>query len=293
MGARGRLMAVVAGVLFASAPLVPAECLAQENSGPQLPQPAVDREDCTDIKGLPRLAASVIVSCDSGDSIEVILPLKPDAQGVAQEKSVRGHYEFREYRIPPLYREDQAFQSLMQLFRNVQLTIKYSDNPSTIAARNQDTWFLVTVGGDYYDVKAVRALATPWTPAQNAQEISREMEIHSRVAVYGIEFSPNNETVVEDRSRILNEVLAYLNGNPRLAIDVESHLMSRNGTVESDQESTRKRAQAVVAWLEAHSVAAERLRPKAFGRSKPITEENDTPVEVQRNERIELAKTAP
>lgn len=287
------LWAFAAAVLIASAASMPTACFAQESASPQLPQPAVDLEGCTDIRGLPRLAASVIVSCDSADSAEVIMPLKPDAQGVGQEKSVRGRYEFREYRIPPIFQEDAAFQNLMQLFRNVQLTIKYSENPSTITARSQDMWVLVTFGGDYYDVKAVRVPAIPWAPVQNAQEISREMEAHSRVAIYGIEFSQDNQTIVEDRSRILNEVLAYLNGNPKVSIDVESHLMSRNGTVESDQESTRKRAQAVVVWLEAHGIVATRLQPKGFGRSKPITEENDTPQEIRRNERIELAKAAP
>jgi outer membrane protein OmpA-like peptidoglycan-associated protein len=292
MGARTHLMVFIAGVLLASTAPVPTMCLAQDNASPQLPPPAVDQEGCTDIKGLPRLAASVIASCDSGDSIEVTLPLKLDARGVLEEKSVRGDYEFREYRIPPVFQEGQAFQSLMQLFRNVQLTIKYSDNSSTITARYQDTWVLVTVGTDYYDVKAVRVPVTPWVPVRNAQEISREMQSHNRVAIYGIEFSQDNQTIVEDRSRILNEVLAYLNGNPGVAVEVESHLVSRNGTVESDQESTAKRAQAVVAWLEAHGIATSRLRPKAFGRSKPIAEENDTLQEIRRNERIELAKAA-
>jgi outer membrane protein OmpA-like peptidoglycan-associated protein len=293
MGARGSLTAIVAGILFARAALVPAKCLAQENSSPQLPPPSVDLAGCTDPKGVPRLAASVIESCDSGDSIEVTMPLKPDAQGVVEEKSVRGFYEFREYRIPPVFQQDQAFQSLTLLFRNVGFTIKYSEIPSTITARNQDTWVLATIGGDYYDVKAVRVPVDPWTPIQSAQEISREMEIHKRAAIYGIEFSPDNQAIVDNHSKIFTEILTYLNGNPRLDIDVESHLTSRNGSAESDQEATRKRAQAVVAWLEAHGIVAARLRPKAFGRSKPITEENDTPLEVRRNERIELAKTAP
>jgi len=68
--------------------------------------------------------------------------------------------------------------------------------------------------------------------------------------------------------------------------------MSGNGNAQDDQEITRKRAKAVVDWLQAHGIVAGRLHPKALGRNKPITE-NDTPLEVQRNERIELAKTAP
>jgi outer membrane protein OmpA-like peptidoglycan-associated protein len=141
-------------------------------------------------------------------------------------------------------------------------------------------------------VSVVHAKEDPWTPVKDAPEISREMEAHHRVAVYGIEFSPDNQAVTEENSKILGEVLKYFKGNPGLAVDVESHKISKNGNAEDDQEITRNRARAVVAWLEAHGIAAGRLQPKALGRNKPITE-NDTPLEIQRNERIELAKITP
>jgi outer membrane protein OmpA-like peptidoglycan-associated protein len=118
------------------------------------------------------------------------------------------------------------------------------------------------------------------------------METHSRVAIYGIEFSPDNQTVVEEHSKILGEILKYLKGNPGLTVDVESHTMSKNGNAEDDQGITRKRAQAVISWLEAHGIPAARLRPLALGRNRPLTE-NDTPMEIQRNDRIELVKAAP
>ena len=69
-------------------------------------------------------------------------------------------------------------------------------------------------------------------------------------------------------------------------------MVSNTGTAEDDQEITRKRAQAVVDWLVSHGIAAGRLRAVALGRNKPVTD-NDTPQEIQQNERIELAKTIP
>jgi outer membrane protein OmpA-like peptidoglycan-associated protein len=248
-------------------------------------------EGCADLKVFPKLAASVIVSCDKGDSIEITLPMKPDGQGFVREKTLRGRYEFREYQLPQIYQAEQAFQNLMQLLPIAGFTVKYSQSPSTISARNQDIWILISVSGEYYDVKAVRVQEDPWSPVKDAQEISREMEAHKRVAIYGIEFSPDNQTVVEEHSKILGEILSYLKGNAGPTFDVESHTMSKNGSGEADHEITRKRAQAVVAWLEAHGMAAGRLRPEAFGRNKPITE-NDTLLEIQRNDRIELVKTA-
>ena len=271
----------LAGIVFAGASLVPAMGMAQGVEG------------CTDLKFVPKVPASIIVSCDKGDSIEVVMPLKPDAQGVIREKSVRGHYEFREYQVTQSYsQQQQAFGDLMRLLPIAGSTVKYSEDPSTITARNGDIWILITISGEYYDVKAVQAIEDPWTPVKDAQEISQQMLAHNRVAIYGIQFSPDNTAIVEDNSKILGEVWTYLKGNPVLSVDVESHKMSTSGTPEGDEEITRKRATAVVTWLVAHGIASDRLRAKPLGRTKPITE-NDTPLEIQRNERIELHQTAP
>lgn len=292
MRAHRFLMALMEGIFVVSAAVVPSACLAQENAVPHTVEPQTDIGGCPDLKQVPRLPGSLIVSCDKGDSMAVTLPLNPDAQGYAREKSVRGFYESREYKIPPLYQQQQAFDNLMNLLPMAGFTVKYTSAPATITARNREVWVLINIGGEYYDVKAVRAPEDPWIPVKNAQEISREMEAHSRVAIYGIEFSPDNLTVIEERSKILGEVLAYLRGNAGLTVDIESHRMGDSRNSENDLEITAKRAQAVSAWLASHGIAAERLRPKALGRNKPITE-NDTPIEIQRNERIELVKTAP
>jgi len=66
--------------------------------------------------------------------------------------------------------------------------------------------------------------------------------------------------------------------------------MSDGDTGKEDLEITQKRAQVLVAWLEGHGVAPQRLQAKGVGRSKPLTE-SDTPTEMERNERVELAET--
>jgi len=292
MGRHRLSIPFIAGYLFFGAALLPADCSAHRNSAGEPSQAQADPDACADLKVFPKLPMSVIVSCDKGDPIELILPLKPDAQGYSREKKARGTYEFREYRLPTYYQQEQAFQQLMQLLPIAGFTSKYSETPSTISARKGDIWLLITVGGEYYDVKSVIEPEALWTPARDAQEISREMEAHNRVAIYGIEFSSDNQTVVEERSKILTEICKYLKANSGLTIEVQSHTMSKNGNAEEDTETTRKRAQAVATWLIASGIASARLRPQAMGRNKPISE-NDTPLEIQRNDRIELVKTAP
>jgi outer membrane protein OmpA-like peptidoglycan-associated protein len=285
MAAHRLSSALLLGIALTCSIHLPASCLAQQSD------PNADATGCPNLTVFPKLATSVVVSCRTGDSIEVTMPLKPDAHGFAREKSVRGIYEFREYQITQGGQQEQAFENLMQLAPMAGFIVKYSASPSTITARNGDTWVLINVSGDYYDLSVVHVKEEPWTSVKDAEGISREMQTRSRVAIYGIEFSPDNRAVNEEASKMLVDVLKYLKENPNLAVTVESHKFSSKGNAEDDLEITRKRANAVVDWLVAHGITAGRLQSKAFGRSKPVTE-NDTAIEIQRNERIVLAKAA-
>jgi outer membrane protein OmpA-like peptidoglycan-associated protein len=272
--------------------LLPARCLAQVGANPDSPDVGGDAPACADLKEFPTLPSSKIVGCDKGNSIEVTMPLKPDDRGYAREKTIRGAYEFREYQLPPPDQQGQTFDNVMQLLPIEGFSIKYASNPSTITGHKEGAWILVNLSGEYCDVKLVHLYEDPWILVKDAKEISKEMDAHHRVALYGIRFSSDDRTVVEETSPILPELLKYFQLNPALAVVVESHKFSADGTAESDQQITSKRAKAVTEWLAARGIATGRLESRALGRSMPITD-NDTPLEVQRNERIELVKTAP
>jgi outer membrane protein OmpA-like peptidoglycan-associated protein len=97
------------------------------------------------------------------------------------------------------------------------------------------------------------------------------MQNSSHIDIYGIGFTSDNHAINEEDSKILKDVLKYLEVNPNLAVIVESHKFSTKGSPQDDLEMTRKRADAVVGWLVANGVAAGRLQPKARGRTKPLT----------------------
>ena len=262
-------------------------CQAQQN--PQ--ESTQDAPDCPRLPVFPVLPMSVVESCHKGDSVGVTLPLKPDAQGLAQEKRVRGAYEFREYLIPESEREN-AFDSLMNLLPMMGFVVKYSTKPSTITARKGDTWMLINVSDESYDVSVVVVPQESWTPVKTAEEIAREMKDHGRVDIYGIEFSSKDQSsqaIVEERSDILSEILKYLKANSDVSIIIESHKFSTIGAPENDLEITRQRANAVMDWLIAHGVDRSRVQPRPRGRDNPIAD-NESPVGVQRNERIVLVK---
>ena len=70
-------------------------------------------------------------------------------------------------------------------------------------------------------------------------------------------------------------------------MDVRGPLWRPDEDEKEDQDRTDKRAQTLLAWLEAHGIQAEHIQAVGLGRSRPLTD-NDTPSEIEQNERIEL-----
>jgi outer membrane protein OmpA-like peptidoglycan-associated protein len=279
------------GLAWVCGLMLPAVCLAQQTDPDAPPTDASqDTSGCPPLTILWPIAGATVVSCQHGDSVEVTFPLKPDAQGNTQEKRVRGAYEFREYKVDALT-QDSAFDNMMSELPMAGFSVKFSNKPSTITARKEDIWALINVSGDFYNVSLVKAPPEVWTPVKTAAEISREMQAHNRVDIYGIQFSPDNQSILEKESPILSEILTWLKQNPGVSVVIESDKWSSEGSPETDSEITRKRANAVAGWLIAQGVAQSRVQPRPAGRSNPITENQNTG-EIQRNERIVLIKAA-
>lgn len=267
--------------------VLPALCTAQQVDINGMPIDPAEQAGCPRLAALPPLPSAKVVSCQKSDSVEVSMPLKPDPQGLAQEKRARGAYQFREYQIGEL-EQPRAFDNLLDLLPMAGFRVKYSNKPSTITARKDDTWILINVGDDFYDVSVVQEAPEVWRAVKTAEEISREMQAHNRVDIYGVEFS-TDQSILEKQSPILAEVLKYLRQNAELPVVIESDKVSKEGSPEMDVEITRKRANAVMEWLVAHGVVRTRLQSRPGGRNNPITE-NEDPSENQRNERLVLLK---
>ena len=75
MAAHRLSSALVLGIALTCSIQLPAPCFAQDNLNADANvQPA----DCPTLTIFPQLAATVVLSCDKGDSVEVSMPLKPD-----------------------------------------------------------------------------------------------------------------------------------------------------------------------------------------------------------------------
>jgi len=244
---------------------------------------------CARLAALPPLPSAKVVSCQNSNSLEISMPLKPDANGYAQEKRVRGAYEFREYRTKK--EQESTFDNLLDALPMASFTVQYSNRPATITARNGDTWILINVSDDFYTVSVVHEAKVSCRPLKDADQISREMQEHNRIAIYGLQFSPEHHIILENSSETLTALLKYLKQNPDLPVFIESHKFTTGGTEDKDFEITRERANAVVDWLVANGIQATRLQAQPFGRMKPLSG-NNTARDIQCNERIEISKAA-
>jgi outer membrane protein OmpA-like peptidoglycan-associated protein len=282
-------MVATFAAIFACAIASPSICTAQETSDPPV-ENRTDAEGCTDLAAFPKLPTSIILSCRSSESAEMTFPLKPDDQGRARDKVVQGAFEYRDYQIEDASQQEQAYANLLQLLPMSGFAIKYADSSSKITARSENAWILVSVSGELYSVTLLQPAHQAWPQVTDEKEIAEQIAAHSRVAIYGIQFSKDNKFILQQNSKVLEEVFKYLHDNPAVSVIVESHKMSASGDVHSDEEITNQRASTVVGWLQGHGIAAARLKPRGLGRSKALNE-NDTTAEIEQNERIELLRT--
>jgi hypothetical protein len=72
-------------------------------------------------------------------------------------------------------------------------------------------------------------------------------------------------------------------------LEGEYHHTDNQGNAAPNQALSERRAQAVVAWLTAHGVAASRLSAKGMGQTKPVAD-NGGDEGRSKNRRVELVK---
>src|SRR5215467_8173619 len=252
--------------------MLPGVCSAQQTDPNGAPTDAnQDASGCPPLTILWPIAGATVENCQHGDSVEVTFPLKPISQGNAQEKRVRGAYEFREYQIEKS-QQDYAFDNMMRELPQASFIVKFSSKPSTITARKEDIWALINFSGESYNISLVQGPPEVWASAKTAADISREMQAHNRVDIYGIQFSPDDQSILEKESQILFEILKYLKQDNAISVIVESDKVTPSRPPEVDLEITRQRANTVMDWLIAHGVAQSRVQTRPAGRNNPITE---------------------
>ncbi len=102
-----------------------------------------------------------------------------------------------------------------------------------------------------------------------------------------IQFAVDSAVILPQSNALLTEIADALVKNPRIRrVEVQGHT-DNTGTAERNKQLSEDRANAVVAWLTSHGVAADRLVARGYGQSKPLVP-NVTAGNRQKNRRVQF-----
>ncbi len=123
----------------------------------------------------------------------------------------------------------------------------------------------------------------------DADAMQKSITSSGRVALYGIFFDTNRDTLKPDSKPTLEQIARLLNSNPGLKLVVAGHTDNQGG-FDYNVDLSRRRAAAVVAALVAgYGIAGDRLTPFGAGMAAPAAP-NTTDEGRAKNRRVELVE---
>lgn len=122
-----------------------------------------------------------------------------------------------------------------------------------------------------------------------SSEMEQALAAEGRVAVYGVLFDLDKDTIREDSKPQLDQLGALLNDNPDLSVLVVGHTDAQ-GAYDYNLDLSQRRAESVTQALTGdYGVAEERLRAVGLGMAAPVAS-NRTEEGRARNRRVEIVE---
>ncbi len=123
----------------------------------------------------------------------------------------------------------------------------------------------------------------------NADDMSTSIGEIGKVALYGVYFDNDKDSLRADSQPTLQEIAKLMTASPKLKIQVVGHT-DNQGTPEYNLDLSRRRAASVVrALITSYSVPSSRLSSFGCGPYSPVAS-NDTEDGKAKNRRVELVK---
>lgn len=120
-----------------------------------------------------------------------------------------------------------------------------------------------------------------------ADEMSKEISLHGKVALYGIFFDTDQATIKPESKATLEEIAKLLQQEPNLSLHVVGHT-DNTGTFEHNLDLSKRRADAVKTALnKEYGIAAGRLTPNGVANLAPVAS-NASEEGRAKNRRVEL-----
>jgi outer membrane protein OmpA-like peptidoglycan-associated protein len=129
---------------------------------------------------------------------------------------------------------------------------------------------------------------TNFRVAEGGKDIRSALDTDGKIVTHGILFDTGSDRIRPESLPTLKGILGLLEKDPALKFSIEGHTDNQGGKG-VNQPLSERRAAAVKDWLAGKGIAADRLRTKGYGDSKPI-DKNDSPEGRANNRRVEFLK---
>jgi len=125
-------------------------------------------------------------------------------------------------------------------------------------------------------------------PGLDKDPVSNALEQDKRVALYGVNFDLDADTLRADSRPALDNVAKAVKANPDWKLTIEGHTDSSGGDTHN-QDLSQRRAASVRQYLIDAGIPGDNLTVQGFGASHPLAP-NTTPAGRALNRRVEVAR---
>lgn len=127
--------------------------------------------------------------------------------------------------------------------------------------------FLATCKGYLNHQEEVKALVNPKESRDTTLQFALA-NISAPTLIDNIFYDFDKATLRDSSKTALDHLVALLKENPHVTIELSAHC-DYKGSAEYNKRLSQRRAEAVVAYLIAHGIAADRLTPVGYGKERP------------------------
>lgn len=127
--------------------------------------------------------------------------------------------------------------------------------------------FLATCKGYLNHQEQVKALVNPKESRDTTLQFALA-NISAPTLIDNIFYDFDKATLRDSSKTALDKLVALLKENPHVTIELSAHC-DYKGSAEYNKRLSQRRAEAVVAYLIAHGIAAARLTPVGYGKERP------------------------
>ena len=232
-----------------------------------------DAEGCKDSPLISRFPGGTIHVCENKEFDQADFLIGHDKDGNEINKHLEGEYHYWDMGTRDGVSDLQVFRNFQTAIKSAGFTIDYTQSPQLIVAHKGNTWVQIDSRGTFYYQTIITVQDMKQEVTADASSLSSEIEKSGHVAVYGINFDTGKASIQPDSEKVLAQIAALLQQSPELKLRIEGHT-DNQGTAAANQLLSDKRAQAVVAWLGSHGIAASRLAAKGLGQTAPDRREH-------------------